>query len=340
MQIYPVIFPFIISLLFLSICKNKNILLDKKIEKHKKFTSIQANYSIGGILIYINILYYHFFYSNLEITTLLFLSSIFFLGLSSDLRILNNPKIRFLLQCLILFIFVSLIELKIPNTRIAFFDTLLNNLYFNVFFTVFCLMMLINGSNFIDGLNTLLISYNIIIYLILILFFNQNLFDIEFLKYLVMTLFVLLFFNFNGKIILGDSGSYILSLFSGFLLINFAYSNSAISPYFVILLLWYPCYELLFSMIRRLRIKKTMYEPDVHHFHQLLFSFIERKFELSRNLSHLMVSTIINFYNLIIIMIGLNFSYQTNKLIFILLINVTFYSVFYVWLKKIKKNNL
>ena len=83
-----------------------------------------------------------------------------------------------------------------------------------------------------------------------------------------------------------------------------------------------------------------MYEPDVHHFHQLLFSFIERKFELSRNLSHLMVSTIINFYNLIIIMIGLNFSYQTNKLIFILLINVTFYSVFYVWLKKIKKNNL
>ena len=109
MQIYSVIFPFIISLLFLSICKNKNILLDKKIEKHKKFTSIQENYSIGGVLIYINILYYHFFYSNLEITTLLFLSSIFFLGLSSDLRILNNPKIRFL------FILTIKIEKKINN---------------------------------------------------------------------------------------------------------------------------------------------------------------------------------------------------------------------------------
>jgi UDP-N-acetylmuramyl pentapeptide phosphotransferase/UDP-N-acetylglucosamine-1-phosphate transferase len=334
MEIYHIIFPIIISFLFLFICKRNNILLDRKIEKHKKFTSIQENYSIGGVLIFFNILYYHFFYSNFEMLTLLFLSIIFLLGLFSDLRVLNNPKMRFLLQGLILFVFVSLIELKITNTRIPFFDVLLNNSYFNLIFTVFCLMILINGSNFIDGLNTLLINYNIILYLILILFFNQNFYDIGFLKYLVLTLLVLLFFNFNGKIILGDSGSYLISLFSGFLLIRFSNDNLAISPYFIVLLLWYPCYELLFSMIRRLKSKKTMYEPDVHHFHQVLFSFIEKKLEYSRNFNHLIVSTIINFYNLILIIIGINFAYQTKELIFILFVNIVVYSTVYFALKR------
>ena len=104
MQIYFIIFPIIINIIFLFICKNNNILLNKKIEKHKKFTSVKKNYSIGGTLIYINILFYHFFYSKSVVITLLFLSVILLLGLFSDLKILNNPKIRFLLQALFLYI--------------------------------------------------------------------------------------------------------------------------------------------------------------------------------------------------------------------------------------------
>lgn len=334
MQIYSIIYPLIINFLLLFFCQKMNFFLDNKNEKHKKFTSNQENYSIGGILIYINILYYHFFYSNLEIMTLLFLSTIFLLGLFSDLKIINDPKIRFLLQGLILYIFVSIIELKIPNTRIPFLDLLLDNLYFNHFFTVFCLMILINGSNFVDGLNTLLIIYNIHILLILILFFDQALLDIEFIKYFCVILLTLLFFNFNGKIILGDAGSYLLSLFTGFLLIKFAFENPTISPFFIILLLWYPCYELLFSMIRRMNSKKTMYKPDVYHFHQVLYKFFEKKLNNKRNLNHLIVSAIINIYNLITVMIGINYIYQSSKLMFILLTNIAFYTVVYFVLRR------
>ena len=36
---------------------------------------------------------------------------------------------------------------------------LLSNDYFNIFFTVFCLAILLNGSNFLDGLNGLISGY-------------------------------------------------------------------------------------------------------------------------------------------------------------------------------------
>ncbi len=69
-----------------------------------------------------------------------------------------------------------------------------------------------------------------------------------------LLLLIILAFNLNGKIILGDSGSYILGLFVGIYLINFSNQNIAVSPFFIILLLWYPCFELLFSMIETIEI--------------------------------------------------------------------------------------
>ena len=52
---------------------------------------------------------------------------------------------------------------KINSSRIELFDIILNNKFFAIFFSAFCLLILINGSNFIDGLNGLLISSTIII---------------------------------------------------------------------------------------------------------------------------------------------------------------------------------
>ena len=39
----------------------------------------------------------------------------------------------------------------------------------------------------------------------------------------------------------------ILSLLVGFFLINFSQINNTVSPYLFVVLLWYPCFELLFS---------------------------------------------------------------------------------------------
>ena len=132
-------------------------------------------------------------------------------------------------------------------------------------------MILINGYNFVDGINTLLINYNIVICLILFLFFKENIQDYEILKNFLIILFILLIFNLNGNLILGDSGSYAIGLFIGIYLINFAAYNQYLSPFWIISLVWYPCFELLFSMLRRFKLKRKMYKPDTSHYHQILF---------------------------------------------------------------------
>ena len=138
-----------------------------------------------------------------------------------------------------------------------------------------------------DGINTLLINYYIII-LGLILFFLK---DVNIDQYLIINLFslliIILLFNLFGQIILGDSGAYILSLFVGLILIELSNENNFISPYFIILLIWYPCFELLFSMIRRLALIFIPTKPDTMHLHQMILKIISNKLKLkSNNLNH------------------------------------------------------
>jgi len=254
--------------------------------------------------------------------------------LLSDLKIFNDPNKRFIFQALVIFIFIYLLDLKIEQTRFIFLDLLLGNFYFNQLFTIFCLMILINGSNFIDGINTLLINYNIFLYSILLIFFEHMLPDKVILQYLILVLLILLLFNFNGKIIMGDSGSYLLSMFTGTYLIVFASQNNSISPFFVVLLLWYPCYELLFSMIRRAIMKKDANKADVFHLHQMLFKVIKIKSKNKNNTSHFIASTLINIYSSLTILYAIQYSTYTDKIIYIISINIFVYSIFYIYLKK------
>ena len=115
---------------------------------------------IGGIFFAITFLYFNPYSSiNFNITILL----ITFLGLMSDKNIFSNPSIRLIIQILILFNFVYFAELQINDVRIDFLNHFLSNNIFNIFFTVFCLAILVNGTNFLDGLNGLVSSYYLIV---------------------------------------------------------------------------------------------------------------------------------------------------------------------------------
>ena len=332
MHISFIFITILLSITLVVLSKKLNFLLDVKSEKHKKFTSIQKNYSIGGILLII--FFMLSFFDKKEYLDGVFFFSIFLIGLFSDLKILNNPKIRFLLQIFSIILFVYLLDIKILDTRAEILNKLLENNIFNYFFVTFCLMILINGSNFVDGINTLLINYFIIILGSLWLFLPEFIHQLKLLEFLIILLFIILAFNLNGKIILGDSGSYLLGLFVGIYLIDFSNLNEQISPYFVILLLWYPCFELLFSMIRRNGSKINIYEPDIYHLHQMIFNFFKKKISVKNNLNHFIASSLINLYNAITILIGINYIYQTSKLVIIISVNLTVYSLIYFFLKK------
>ena len=262
----------IFLLIILFFCNKFNILVDKKIDKHKQFLNTQKNYILGGIVILFFLFSKNIISENYLLSS--FYLAMFLIGFSSDLKIFNNPKKRFLIQFLIILIFTALIDLKITSsTRLAYLDIILQNEIFHYFFVSFCLMVLINGANFIDGINTNLTSYVIIILSFLLLGMSENLHNIETIKGLIFLLSVFYFFNLFGKVILGDSGAYLISMFLGIFLINFSSNNELISPFFIILLLWYPCFELLFSMLRRYYFKKDSYYPDTIHLHQILLEY-------------------------------------------------------------------
>ena len=104
----------------------------------------------------------------------LILFSIFLIFFFSNIKKLNSVSLRFFLQIILILFFVNIIGLEIKNTRIEFVDTIISNKIANTIFVSFCLMVLVNGSNFIDGLNGLLLKYYLIIYLVILFSFNQT----------------------------------------------------------------------------------------------------------------------------------------------------------------------
>ena len=92
-----------------------------------------------------------------------------------------------------------------------------------------------------------------------------------------------------------------LGFLFGYILIEVHNNNQDISPFFIALLLWYPCYENLFSIIRKFNLGKSPVSPDSKHFHQLLFYYLKNKYRLNSFVSNNISSVIINIYNLLIL---------------------------------------
>ena len=326
------------SIFLIYFCRKNNLIVDFKIEKHKRFSSKLKSSSIGGIFLII-FLFYEYILVNQNVNLFIALFSLFTIGLLSDIKKLNSVGLRFFLQTILIIIFTHINGLEITNTRIEYLDTIISNKIANIIFVSFCLMVLINGSNFIDGLNGLLIKYFILIYLVILFNFNETFYvETDFLLNLILILSIILLFNLLNFIYMGDSGAYLLSLFSGIYLINFSFNNQQISPFFIIVLLWYPCFELLFSMIRRLIMKSETHKPDTNHLHQLMYYFIKKNFKLRHSVIHFSTSLFINSFNLLVFIFAINFIYSSKVLIFTIIANIFIYISLYVFLKK--KNHM
>ena len=322
----------IISFLIIYVSRNYNFFLDNKIDIHKKLLNPNKNFFLGGVIFLLYMTPFLIISNNFIL--LLFLSFIFLLGLLSDLKLLDDPKKRFIFQVLIIFLFVSILDIRIFSSRLDIVDLYLQNQYLNYFFVVFCLMVFMNGSNFIDGLNTLLITYIILILIVFLIFFKNSMPMINNFYELIFILSFIFILNSFGIIILGDSGAYLISIFLGIHLIDFTNQNYIVSPYFIILLFWYPCFELLFSMMRRFTSNSKTYNADTNHLHQLLYLKIFKHNKLNFKMKHFLVSIIINLYNFGSFYLGANFFNDTKILLLIILFNIFIYIFVYSSLKK------
>lgn len=332
--LYIFLLPIIIYLIN-SLLKKKSLLMNYSGEIHQKFTTKENIPLSGGILILSS--FYLYFYDYSAVFNLhLFL--IFILGLSADLKIIKSAQKRFIFQIIILYLFIDFIDMRIIDTRILYLDKLLIDPIFNNLFVLFCVLIVVNGTNFIDGLNTNVLGYYIVVSLILYkinFFYILDLSNSQWVGW-IMCLVILYFFNLFKLLFIGDNGAYVLGLIYSYLLIHLYNIDQNISPFFIILLLWYPCFEILFSIIRKFKLNKSPIKPDNNHFHQLIFLYFKDSLKLKTLISNNLGANVINLYNLIMLYIGSLSVSDTQFQITLIILNVLVYV--FVYIKLYKKN--
>ena len=193
-----IFFTLIINLIF----NKKELFSNFKGDNHQKFIS-SRNIPLSGGLILILTSYYY-----LDLFNFIYIFFIFCVGFLSDTKIINSPKLRFVIQTLVVLSVVYFSSITVISTRIIFIDQLLTHNIFRIFFTIFCILIVINGCNFIDGVNTSLIGYCLIISSSLYYLDTNGIEVTQIINFynLIPVLFALFILNFFNKLYLGDGG--------------------------------------------------------------------------------------------------------------------------------------
>ncbi len=300
--------------LFILVRANKLLykfnIIDENFEKPQAF-HVEPTPRVGGLLFILNFLALTLvsnYLFGIEISFLLSLSIFFLIGFFDDIKLLENPKLRIILLISSLFFFIIFSNIKIESTGIDYLNFLIKNFYIaNIIFIFLCFLTIINGTNFIDGFNGLLIIHAIIIASILLIlnidtfFFNQ-------LIALLISLILILVINFpKAKVFLGDSGAYSIGFLISCFVIETSNLNQQIAPFFFCILLFYIFFEVLFSFARKTISKKNPLYPDKKHLHMMLFRVLNFKIFKNKLKANYMTSLILNFSYLVIILPSLIF---------------------------------
>jgi len=144
---------------------------------------------------------------------------------------------------------------------------------FKIPFLLLAIGLLINATNYIDGIDGLLLSF-FLCCLTYYIFLIDNIETINLLKlFIIATLFNLILNLLPSKsklkVFSGDSGSLFIGFFISFITIEL-YNSFNIHPANLIWPLWYPVYDFLFVSFNRLSNKKSIFKADNTHLHHAI----------------------------------------------------------------------
>lgn len=187
-----------------------------------------------------------------------------------------------LMSCLIFF---HINPIVLPVIDVPFLGVIINFYPISIIFFTFSIMVVVNGMNLIDGMNGLFgFTALFLLLAISIIAFNvDDLFIMEIAIFLASPLIIFLIFNFPfGKIFMGDLGAYFYGFVISVLIINLFGKHDHLLTWSAVLILFYPCMELLFSFVRKINSRMSPFDPDTKHLHSLIFKQIKIR---CRNLS-------------------------------------------------------
>lgn len=281
-----------------------------------------------------------FDYNSKTIFIIIFNASLFLIiGIFSDINYNLTPRSR-LLICFILCLFATQSSGAIvTNVDINFLNKLISHNIIAILFSSFCLLIIINGYNFVDGSHGNVVFYNLSVYFFLLLKNNYNLINIynnHLFIFLAIISIIFLIYNLCEINFLGDNGAYFLGSITGLLIILY-YKNNLLSSMYIINILIYPAFEVLWSIVRKSFKNKKIDQPDKYHLHHLIMSILNKK--LKKQINSTLTSLIIFIINLTFMKFASDYPNDKYYQIKILIIYVLFYIISYCYLLKMKKNN-
>jgi UDP-N-acetylmuramyl pentapeptide phosphotransferase/UDP-N-acetylglucosamine-1-phosphate transferase len=242
---------------------------------------------IGGVAIFAGLLFaiLYRWTTNTEIAhfgTILLLSSLpcFIAGLTEDLTKRVGVKER-LAAC---FISAAICGYSF-NTwlgELQFFgvDTFLAIPAISIAFTCFSVAGVANAFNIIDGYHGLssAVAASILLAIAYVAFQVNDAYVMVCAFAGVGALVGFLIWNYpRGLIFLGDSGAYLVGFWVAQLSILLVVRNPDVSKWFPLLLCFYPIFETLFTIYRRLFLKRSSPGlPDAAHLHQVIYKRVVR----------------------------------------------------------------
>jgi UDP-N-acetylmuramyl pentapeptide phosphotransferase/UDP-N-acetylglucosamine-1-phosphate transferase len=346
-EIILISFPLILLVNFFLV-KNYNLLFLKK-TKDSEFYKPQAFHfkptpRIGGFLIFIFLTTFLiiFYNKNLFFFQVITLGTFFFLlGFLGDLNVNIKPELRLFFMLIVGFFIIYFLDIRIFNVQLSILNNLINShKIISSIFVCLALLFVINGCNFIDGFNGLLIIHSIIILGILYFINAQNSND-DHIKYFILfsiiVCFSVLFFNFpKARIFLGDSGAYFLGSIISLVIIELSNLNKIVSPFFFASILFYIFFEVFFSFFRKIIfLGSSPLKPDKKHLHMLFFKFIFSKVNKIERANYL-TGFLINFFYFLLIF-PLLFFYKDKifcQIYFLILLIIYLFSYLYINQKK------
>ena len=248
---------------------------DKHLKKHKSNVPL-----LGGAIIIINLIIFfilsvifespfeNFIFSKKEYTSIfLLIVGFFLLGIYDDKYKLNPDK-KFIISIIFSILALALNKnLIIENFNLSFYNKTIILNEFSFFFTLFCIVILINALNFYDGINGQSLIFFILVFSYLALKSPLQMFYII----LIFICIFILFLNLQNKTFLGDGGVYLLGSILTTLLI-YEYNSFKTIEFAdeIFLLLILPGLDLLRLTIMRIMDGKNAFYGDRNHIHHLL----------------------------------------------------------------------
>lgn len=282
-------------------------------------------FRLSGFVIYLffTILYlFHYFDSSLMINILISSIPFVIIGLKEDLLHNTSPKSRLISMIMSCLIFFYINPITFPVLDIPLLGALINFYPISIIFFTFSALVVMNGMNLIDGMNGLF-GFTALFLLLAISIIALKVGDLYIMEIAILfasPLIVFLLFNFPfGKVFMGDLGAYLYGFVIAILMIYLFGKYESLLSWYAILILFYPCIELLFSFTRKVTRKLDPFVADDMHLHSVIYKILFRTLR-KQTLSNFLTTLSLCFYWLILPLLNLFIILRNTPLNYLLLI--------------------